>query len=255
MKCIEPQVEFDLDFEDEFEMEIPVPQENNFQSKYSKESETELTLLSRFVPKSVHDRTLDISTLSGWKKRATITMISSEANVIKMDILNNNAENMDKHIEIFHQHCAAGDKYQIAIKELGLVTSINSCAYVQNGLLDALVFSLNPSGSIYSFAYQKSYTVHKKIPKTWLTEGLVRKIAEGPRPQFKFNKYDVFGKQKLDEVEVKKQKEDEQPWYSKYWWALLIGGFLFMQALAPPAEEEGAEGGQGGAPARAAGSR
>lgn len=155
----------------------------------------------------------------------------------------------------FQQHCAAGDKYQLAIEELGLLTSISPCAYVENGLLDAIVFTLNQAGSIYSFSYQKSYTKYKKTPKVWVTEGLVRKIAEGPKPQFKFSKYDLFGKQKLDETEVKQKQEEEQPWYSRYWWALLIGGFLFMQMLAPPPEEGQAAPAQGGARVAASGGR
>jgi hypothetical protein len=137
------------------------------------------------------------------------------------------------------------------------MTSINPCAYVENGVHDAIVFTLNPAGEIFSFAYQKSYTKYKKTPRVQTTEGLVRKIGEGPKPQFKFSKYDTFGKQKMDETEVKEKKEEEQPWYSRYWWALLIGGFMIMQIMAPAAEEaQGAPApAQGGGRVAASGGR
>lgn len=111
------------------------------------------------------------------------------------------------------------------------------------------MFSLNSLEQIYSFAYQKSYTKYVKLPKKWMTEGLVVKMSEGPRPQFRFKSYDQFGNKKLDQQEITKQKEEDQPWYSKYWWAIAIGVFLFMQMLAPEVPEEGQAAGARGAAA------
>ena len=87
-------------------------------------------------------------------------------------------------------------------------------------------------------------------PKKWITQGLVVKMLEGPRPQYKFKKYDQFGNKKLDMEEIKKKKEEDQPWYYRYWWAIALGVFFFMQALTPELPEEGqqaAAGGQGNA--------
>ena len=153
-------------------------------------------------------------------------------------------------LKIFEEHWLKGDLYQLAIKEYNLLTSISPCAYTQNGASDALVFSLNPIGKVYSFAYQKSYTRYKVPPKKWITQGLVVKMLEGPRPQYKFKKYDQFGNKKLDMEEIKKKKEEDQPWYYRYWWAIALGVFFFMQALTPELPEEGqqaAAGGQGNA--------
>ncbi|CAI2378271.1 unnamed protein product [Moneuplotes crassus] len=242
--------DFDFDYGDDFE--TPTPTIDRTKGTPEKEIETKMTLLHRFLPKDSHKRQTDLSVEDNWSVRGDIFVISNEAGEVKkIDIVNVDENNLESKIQEFDRACKAGHKYQIAIKELGLITSVNSCAYEQNGLLDAFVFTLNPQGSIYSFGYQKSYTKHSKTPTNWITEGLVKKIAEGPKPQFKFEKYDMFGKQKIDETEIKKQKEQEdQPFYVKYWWVLLIGGFLFLQVLAPPQEEESG-GGQAAAPARA----
>lgn len=212
-----------------------------------KEVESTLTLLQRFIPAAHKDKTFNINDFSGWERRATLVLYKGENQDIKrIEISNEATSDIAENLKIFEKHCAEGDKYQLAIKELGLFTTISPCAYVENGLQDAIIFNLTPTGNIYSFAYQKSYTKFKKIQKSWMTEGLVRKVEEGPRPSFLFKAYDEFGRQKVVSKEGKEKEEQEQPWYSKYWWAILIGVFLFMQMLSPP-PEEGKEGeGAGG---------
>jgi hypothetical protein len=190
-------------------------------------------------------------------ERATLTVVTNHAKAIKrIEIDNHNKNDIEEIEAYFLESWTKGNKYQLVIEELKLMTSISACAYVENGVHDAIVFTLNPAGDIFSFAYQKSYTKYKKTPRVHTTEGLVRKIGEGPKPQFKFSKYDTFGKQKMDETEVKQKKEEEQPWYSRYWWALLIGGFLIMQVMgqAQGEPEEGAPA-QGGGRVAASGGR
>lgn len=237
--------DFDADLDVDIQLEAPTPVEAKREE--TREVESSYTLMHRFVPKSNRDLTADISSEKGWTKRATLKLVTSDYNEVRrVQVNNEKSQDMDQHNENFKKHCENGDKYQLAIKELGLITTVSACAYVENGLGDALVFSLDHNGSIISFAYQKSYTKYKKAPKKWVTEGLVRKIEEGPRPQFKFKNYDTFGKEKLDEKEIKQKQEEDQPWYSKYWWALLIGGVLFMQLLAPEPPQEGGAAPAGG---------
>lgn len=245
--------DFGFDLESDFDIEIPEEIVAPAATKQDdgREIEDRYSLMHRFVNANNQDTSFDISASQGWMKRGELIIVKNEKGEIKrVKITNDDAQKMEKHVASFQQYCENRERYQLGVQELGLVTSISACAYIENGLGDAIVFSLDHQGNIFSFAYQKSYTKYKKAPKKWITEGLVRKISEGPRPQFKFKSYDQFGKQKIDEKEIKKQQEEEQPWYSKYWWALLIGGFLFMQMLAPPPEEgQGAQG--GAAPARA----
>ena len=233
-QVIDDDDDFGFDYE---EVYVPVTRTEsnvNIDTKISESKEVEVTypLYQRFISGQGPSSSVDASNLLTWEQRGDLVIVKSENNEVRrVDITNTIIEDLSEVQKAFDKHCTAGDKYQLLIKELGLFTTISSCAYIENGGTDALVFSLTPAGSIISFSYQKSYTKYKKAPKKWVTEGLVRKIEEGPRPQYKFKAYDVFGKQKIDEKEVNKAKQEDAPWYSKYWWAILIGVILFMQLL------------------------
>jgi hypothetical protein len=246
--------DFSEDMEEDFDIDasdIVIDTPTSVYADDSNDIDTSYDLMHRFMGKGKVDTSFQVSNNNGWTKRGTIKIFKSQVGEIKkIEISNDNAKQMDEITQTFEKHCQDGDKYQLGIKELDLITAISSCAYIENDLYDALIFILSPSGEISSFAYQKSYTKYKKAPKKWITEGLARKIEEGPRPQFKFKNYDLTGKEKLDKKQVKKQEEEDQPWYSKYWWALLLGGVLFMQVLAPAAAEEEGQGGNGAPAAR-----
>ena len=233
-QVIDDDDDFGFDYD---EVYVPVTHQEsntNIDSKIgeAKEVEVKYPLYQRFVTGHNSDSSVDSSNLSTWEQRGELTIVKSENHEVKrVDVTNIILEDLAENQKLFEKHCTAGDKYQLLIKELGLFTTISSCAYIENGGTDALVFSLNPTGNIISFAYQKSYTKYKKAPKKWVTEGLVKKIEEGPRPQYKHKSYDVFGRQKIDEKVEKQKQEADTPWYSKYWWVILIGVVLFMQML------------------------
>ena len=70
--------------------------------------------------------------------------------------------------------------YQVAIPELNKYTSVDQCAYMENGLTDTFKFVTDRAGQLISFVYQS--TEQKSKLNEWTTYSSLEKLDEGPRP-------------------------------------------------------------------------